>query len=129
MTLEDIRQSAFMVPIFPVTDMARALDYYVNTLGFEKRWEWGEPVDYACVSFGPTELFLCLNGQGTPGTWMYLFLRGIDDYTALIQERGAEILHGPEDEPWGMREIHVRDPDGNTLRIGTSLEMLAGREP
>jgi catechol 2,3-dioxygenase-like lactoylglutathione lyase family enzyme len=122
MDIEQIRKSAFVAPIFPVNDLQASFRYYVEVLGFEKRWEWGEPPDYGCVAFGNVELFLCQGGQGHAGTWLYLFVDGIDEYTSFIRERGAEILSGPRDEPWGMREIHVRDPDGHILRIGTGLE-------
>jgi uncharacterized glyoxalase superfamily protein PhnB len=36
-------------------------------------------------------------------------------------EHGFEITWPPTDMPWGMREMHVRHPDGHILRIGTGL--------
>lgn len=126
MNLDDVRKHAFLVPIFSVADLQASLRYYVEVLQFEKRWDWGDPPDYACVAFGDAELFLCQKGQGQSGTWLYLFVDGIDEYCAEIRKRGAELISGLADEPWGMREIHVRDPDGHVLRIGTSLERLSG---
>ena len=114
------------MPIFSVSDLQASLRFYLEVLRFEKRWEWGDPPDYACVALGDAELFLCQGGQGHGGTWVYLFVDRIDSYCGEIRDRGAEIVCGPTDEPWGMREIQVRDPDGHVLRIGTSLERLAG---
>lgn len=125
MSLEQVRENAFFVPIYSVVDLQASLRYYLEVLGFEKRWDWGDPPDYACVSLGEAELFLCEGGQGQPGTWLYLFIDGIEEYYAEIKKRGAKVISGPTDEPWGMREIHVQDPDGHVLRIGTSLERLA----
>jgi len=125
MKIEDIRNSGFFVPIFSVTDIASSFEFYTQVMMFEKRWEWGEPVDYGCVGFGDkAELFLCQDGQGQSGSWAYLFIDGVTEYAEIIRANGADILSGPTDEPWGMREMHVKDPDGHLLRIGTSLERL-----
>ena len=32
-----------------------------------------------------------------------------------------EVVYGPEDEPWGCREIHVRDHSGHIFRFGQSI--------
>ena len=28
----------------------------------------------------------------------------------------------PTDEPWGVREFHLRHPDGHTFRIGAGMD-------
>lgn len=66
------------------------------------------------------EIFFCRGGQGQRGTWMSIF---VDDADALHEEmraKGARIVMPPTDEPWGMREFHVEDPDGHTIRFGHS---------
>src|SRR5205807_1166069 len=50
----------------------------------------------------------------------------VDDYCERIKKLGAEIIYGPEDEPWGLREIHVRDPNQHVIRFGQGIPM---REP
>ena len=35
---------------------------------------------------------------------------------------GVEPVTPPADMPWGVREMHVRHPDGHVFRIGTGLE-------
>ena len=122
MDIEEIRKSAGVAPILYVSDIEASFDYYVNKLQFTKAWDWGDPPNFGCVYFGNVELFFCQGGQGNPGTWMSIFIDNIDDYTALIKQAGAEIIYGPADEPWGMREIHVKDPDGHILRIGTGQD-------
>ncbi|MGB1108987.1 MAG: bleomycin resistance protein [Gammaproteobacteria bacterium] len=124
MTDSSCEHQTFMVPIFSVTDMEKAFEFYTSVLGMEKRWEWGEPVDYACVATEDAELFLCLNGQGAPGAWMYLFVADVAAWYQRIRDQGWEDVSEMLDEPWGMREFMVKDPDGNVLRIGTSLERL-----
>ena len=44
----------------------------------------------------------------------------VDDVDAIHRhclEQGIEITWPPTDEPWGVREMHVRHPDGHVLRI------------
>jgi hypothetical protein len=43
---------------------------------------------------------------------------------------GIEITREPVDEVWGVREFHVRHPDGHIFRIGTGTgdeERASGR--
>ena len=41
---------------------------------------------------------------------------------ARCQREGLEVTREPVDEVWGVREFHVRHPDGRILRIGTGTE-------
>jgi hypothetical protein len=43
-----------VIPILNVKNFAVSMDYYVNKLGFRKKWDWGDP-----PTFG-----LCHAGQG-----------------------------------------------------------------
>ncbi len=48
----------------------------------------------------------------------------VDDVEALhdeLRERGADILNGPVDTTYGLREIRVRDPHGYILAFGKML--------
>jgi predicted enzyme related to lactoylglutathione lyase len=48
----------------------------------------------------------------------------VDDVEALhaeVTDRGAEIVHGPIDQGYGLREFRVRDPDGYILAFGRPL--------
>src|SRR6185503_20717148 len=38
----------------------------------------------------------------------------------------ADVIMPPTDRPWGMREIHVRDPNGHVIRFGHGIP---AREP
>lgn len=48
------------------------------------------------------------------------FLFGSDDLDATyarLRDGGAEIVQEPQDQFWGVRDLAVRDPSGNLLRI------------
>jgi len=52
---------------------------------------------------------------------MSWFLERVDDVDALharAVELGYDVSMEPTDEPWGVREFHLRHPDGHTFRIG-----------
>ncbi len=125
MEIDEITKTACVAPILYVSDMQASFAYYVDKLKFVKAWDWGEPVTFGCVYFGDVELFFCLKGQGHPGSWMSIFIKDVDAYAKIIAKAGADIIYGPVDEPHGMREIHVKDPDGNVIRFSQAIEMAS----
>ena len=115
-----------LTPILYVRDFAEAMNYYTEKLLFEKLWDWGDPPTFGAVRLGQVEIFFCLRDQGNPGTWLSIFVDDVDDYFEQITQRGADVIFGPTDEPWGVREIHVRDPNQHVIRFGHGIPM---REP
>jgi catechol 2,3-dioxygenase-like lactoylglutathione lyase family enzyme len=107
------------IPILNVTNVPASIDYYVDKLGFEKEWEWGSPPTFACVRRDEVRIFMCQDGQGQPGTWMSIFVQDVDALYEDYRRRGATIPEPPENFPWGVREMLVKDPDGHCLRIGS----------
>lgn len=128
----DVVPFVHATPILCVQNVPASLDYYTNILGFDQVWAWSDnresfdegEATFACVSRGSVAIFLCEEGQGQPGAWMNIFLNGVDDLDAVYREyaeKGVKIVRPPTDEPWGMREMHVQDPDGNTFRISAGI--------
>ncbi len=115
-----------LTPILYVRDFQEAMKYYTEKLLFERLWDWGDPPTFGAVRLGKVEIFFCLSGQGHPGTWLSIFVDDVDDYYNRIKTLGAKITHGPVDEPWGMREIHVQDPNQHVIRFGQGIP---AREP
>lgn len=133
-----------ITPILNVSDMEQSFEWF-DRLGWRKLWDWGEPPGFGAVGSGGSEIFLCRDGQGgrgrsalerttgVPGAdaadgGVWLAIR-VDDLEAIhdrCQERGIEVTHPPTDEPWGIREMHVRHPDGHVFRIGHGTEAFDG---
>jgi len=45
----------------------------------------------------------------------------VDAMHARAVELGYEVSMPPTDEPWNVREFHLRHPDGHTFRVGSGL--------
>lgn len=103
-----------VIPILRVADAATAVAWY-GRLGFTKEWEHRfEPGLPAFVSVARAGMRLFLSeheGDARPNTLLYLRVADVD---AIAAEFGVAV----EDAPWA-REVELRDPDGNRLRIGT----------
>ncbi len=103
-----------LVPILKVADTARATDWYAR-LGFVKEFEnrYSEEFPgYAGLARGEVCLHLSEHaGDATPDTLLYFW---VDDVDAVAVEFGAEVI----EQDWA-REVHLTDPDGNRLRVGT----------
>jgi uncharacterized glyoxalase superfamily protein PhnB len=116
-----------IIPILNVTDIEASFVWF-EKLGFTRGFAWRDQPD-AAVTFGSvhggeSEIFLCQGaqgGRGDSGTWMSIFLDDVDAAYATCEREGIEVTMPPEDEPWGVREMHVRHPDGHILRIGTGV--------
>jgi catechol 2,3-dioxygenase-like lactoylglutathione lyase family enzyme len=109
-------------PILHVRDLAASQRYYRDQLGFKLDWTDGEPPDFASVTRGGTQLFMCLRCQGNPGSWLWVTTPDVDRLHAELVERGAHIKATPANMPWGVREMQVVDPDGNVLRIASPIK-------
>ena len=106
-------------------------------MGWRTAWEWCPPGSqqptFGALSSGGCELFLCQDGQGGrgreggiggdgQGVWLSVFVDDVDLVFEVCQRHGMEVPQPPRDEPWGVREMHVRHPEGHVLRVGHSLE-------
>jgi catechol 2,3-dioxygenase-like lactoylglutathione lyase family enzyme len=129
-----------IVPILNVSDMQASFAWF-EKLGWQKGWDWGDPPTFGGVCSGDVEIFLCLNGQGgrgrssvamtfgpdgdqvqDKGAWNAIWVEDVDAVHRHCIEQGIEVTWPPTDMPWGLREMHVRHPDGHIFRIGQHLE-------
>jgi uncharacterized glyoxalase superfamily protein PhnB len=108
-----------VTPVLRVDDLVAAIDYYVRALGFRVEWGSDKGSSLASVSRGDCRLFLAVGDQGHPGSWVWV---GVSDVDALYDElldRGTRLRQPPANYPWGSRELHAQDLDGNVLRFGS----------
>jgi glyoxylase I family protein len=112
---------------YQVTDVARAVAFYVDHLGF--KLEMQHLPAFASVSLGG--FVLLLSGPGAsgsrsmpsgeaqkPGGWNRVVLR-VPDLSAQIdalKSAGVKVRNQIETGPGG-RQIQIEDPDGNPIEL------------
>ena len=103
------------IPFLRVTDADRACAWY-ERLGFEREWEHrfepSLPSFVALARDHEARLFLSEHsGDAHPNGLFYL---RVPDVAAVAQAFDTEVV----EQPWGP-EVHLVDPDGNRVRVGT----------
>jgi uncharacterized glyoxalase superfamily protein PhnB len=112
------------VPEIPVTEIADAVAYYQQRLGFSLDW-CDEELGLAGISRGDCRIFLANQryraGYGNAGptlTWLNLDSREeVDTLHREWHASDATLLSAPESKPWGLHEFTAADPDGNLFRV------------
>jgi ketosteroid isomerase-like protein len=131
---EPVFQARELVPILNVSDLGESFAWFAK-IGWTKKWVWSEsdgPPTFGSVGSGDCEIFLCLNGQGSrgrdggiggggQGVWLSVWVDDIDALRGVCERDAIEILRPPREEAWGVREMHIRHPDGHVLRISQSV--------
>lgn len=101
-------------PVFFVADVNRAIHFYVEKLGFEKRWHEADGAGTVCqVNRGECEIILCQDAARTDKARLFieLTLDGLTDFRRELLERSV-----PSKETWwGYDSLQIHDPDGNEL--------------
>lgn len=114
-----------VAPVLPVDDLAEAVAFYTDRLGFEDHFTWGDPAYFAIVRRGPGVAIHLSEREDTseklqPRT-VYIFVSDVDSIYQEYKARGVEILDPPQDYDYGMRELEVRDSSGHFLVFGQGL--------
>lgn len=96
-------------------DLARSQRFYRDTLGLAVHREFGDPDAPGLVFFLGNGL-LEVSGRASepPGDGFALWLQVRDVYAEhrRLLEVGVTILREPVQEPWGLVELWIVDPDG-----------------
>ena len=105
------------IPILRVSDLAAAIQYYVDILDFKVDWHYP---DIASLTRDDCSVFLCSSDQTLGPAWVWIGLEGItvEELHEELVAKGATIRQGPTNFAWAM-EIQVADLDNNVLRIGS----------
>ncbi len=107
-----------------VSDMARALDFYVGIMGMSVAFTNGDPVGFVILKRDDGELHLSLQRGYRSSTTNACHLI-VNDATALHAHcvaAGVRIIKGLRDQEYGLRDFAIADPDGNRIDIGQPLK-------
>ena len=106
-------------PGLAVGDLAAAIDFYTNRLGFRVGFTWGDPPVMAGMNLGDVQIFL-QGSEPNPGRRSEVFFV-VDDADALYafhQAGGVEVVEPIDDRIYGMRDYVVHDLCGHWLGFG-----------
>lgn len=129
-----------LTPILNVSNFDESVAWF-EKLGWTKSWDWGDPPTFGGVCSGQCEIFLCQDGQGgrgkgtnkmtfgedggqtaDKGAWMSVWVDDVDAIYQRCLDQKLDVTWPPADMEWGVRELHVRHPDGHVFRISRSVE-------
>ena len=101
-------------PVFYVADVNRAARFYIEMLGFHKRWHEADGAGTVCqVDRSDCEIILCQHATRRDKGRLFIELTpaGLAELRAELAQRSV-----PSKETWwGYDCIQVDDPDGNEL--------------
>ena len=117
-------------------DLPATIKYWNQKLGFSTHGTFLDPPVFAIMERDAHFVMLRQAEQGQviepysrrgDGLWNAYFW--VDDVTALLEElrdRGATLDYGLCDQPYGVREFAIQDPDGQTIGFGQVLNTPDG---
>jgi catechol 2,3-dioxygenase-like lactoylglutathione lyase family enzyme len=117
-----------LTPVLLVADLAATLRYYQETLGFQKDWDYGNPVFYASIS--RDQITFNLRHVDTPPSLsprsadiidFYITVASVDLLYSELSGRGANVVYGPAKQDYGMKEFYIEDCNGYRLGFGQPI--------
>ncbi|MFN3192973.1 MAG: VOC family protein [Aureliella sp.] len=134
-----------VTPVLNVSNVGESILWF-EALGWKRGFTWNGggiieghelddahgPADFGSVCGESGTIFLCQDGQGQranavsdEGMWISWWIdskKNVDAMHATAVRLGYEVTHPPTDEPWGVREFHLKHPDGHVFRVGCGIE-------
>lgn len=129
-------------PTLMVKDMEKTLKFYTETLGFENTFKMPDPEGNLIhanvvwknvhIMFGPTT-WLPEDVVPYRGTGVDFYILGdkdddIDQFYAMLKEKGVNIVKDIEDQFWGDRTFSIKDPDGYQLTFAKTIREVSPEE-
>jgi uncharacterized glyoxalase superfamily protein PhnB len=115
-------------PSFTVGDLEMSLAFYRDVIGFDVEETWkndqgsvmGMSLKAGDVSFmiGQDDWKKGRDRKKGEGLRIYCETKTrVDDLAKRIEAKGGRLDQGPTDQPWGVRDITLTDPDGFKITI------------
>jgi uncharacterized glyoxalase superfamily protein PhnB len=115
-------------PGFTVNDIEKSMAWYRDVLGcvVEERWEHEGKLAGVSMLAGTVSFMLSQDDwkkgrDRAKGEGVRIYCTTVQDVDRLarqVRERGGALTQEPRDQPWGMRDFALVDPDGYKITIG-----------
>ena len=116
--------------LYRPADYGRSVAFYRDVLGLHVYREWATGTVFF-LGGGLLELSRSAGPVSGDKLSLWLQVRDVDAEFERLARAGVEAVEAPVDEPWGLREARVRDPDGLMLvlvEIPPDHPMRRGRD-
>jgi uncharacterized glyoxalase superfamily protein PhnB len=117
------------VPVIATADVQSSVDYYVNVLGFEEHFIYGDPPVYAGVQRDGALIYITHDPKFAATLRdnalhpdVFLWVEDVDKVFAEHRQRGAKVVEEIADRPWDARQYVLEDPNGYYLKIAEPIE-------
>jgi len=116
-----------IVPVFRIFDLEKAREFYIDFLGFKENWlhrfEENGPV-YMEIERNGFRIHLSEHhGDGTPGSSVYVLMRGVKKFHEEISAKDYSYLNpGIEKTFYGTLCVQVLDPFNNRINFNEEIE-------
>ncbi len=136
-------QVKFVDPVIYVKNVPRSAEWYTRMLGMkvEDAMPDKKKPRFVRLTNGNVALMIGdgsdpVSGRKTPKTtaeaigarkaqkvvsFYYRVDKDLDDLYRSTKRKGAKVISPPADMPYGMREFHLRDPDGYDIAFGQGI--------
>jgi len=126
----DVCTMSRVAPYFLVGDVFATAEFYRDVLGFTFRQFFGDPPSFTIVERDDVRIMFRQVRPAKPAvarpnrTVMdetydaYIYVSDVDKLATELRARKADIVEGPIDRIYQMRELLVRDCNGYVLAFG-----------
>jgi predicted enzyme related to lactoylglutathione lyase len=106
-------------------DVGRSAAFYTDLLGLQRDpADTGDVTLYLPTKSDPRGAWLLLHpavGQVEPHPIGTFAVDDVDAVVARVRAAGHRVTEEPTDQPWGVRQAGIGDPDGYGLTLTTPL--------
>lgn len=109
-----------IMPSMPLSNVPAGVAYYRDILGFSINYQ-----QHDLGVMDRDEVRILLTARTTQYTGIgncCVYIRNADALYEELLAKGAHIPAPPVSQPWGLREFHVMDPEGNVITFAQTFE-------
>ncbi|UCC64518.1 MAG: VOC family protein [Anaerolineae bacterium] len=102
---------------FTVSDLQRAVHFYENVLGLQKKYQFSTYAGFDC---GGVEIGLAPGRTTKPqadAPCLDFLVGDLDKAHRQLRDRGVQFTKEPHDTAWGSRIAQFTDPDCHVLQL------------
>jgi predicted enzyme related to lactoylglutathione lyase len=104
--------------VLHVANVPATAAFYRDVLGFT--WDFGDDT-YAVVWRDNSAIHFVRDTGSPTGVHLFQWVKDVDAYFREILGRGAEVAMEPTNQPYGIRELGVKDINGVGIVFGQDI--------